>query len=305
MAPLHADLAGDRRITFKWLARISLSALHMPAIATDGVALSFDHTGAGVPVVCLHSSASSSAQWRRLAGELASRYHVLAVDLHGHGGTSAWPYTRPMRLADEVALLRPLLAALPSPIHLIGHSYGGAVAAKIALAIPERIQSLVLVEPVLLALLRTQGEHGAYVEASQIAQDCVSHVQAGRPAAAARNFVDYWCGVGEWGRLADHARVRVERAIPSVARQWEAIFADSTTLADYAGLRMPTLLLSGDHGPITARRVTELLAGVVPHAVHRVITGAGHMAPLTHAAPVNAAITAHLTGYHTGAFAAA
>ena len=277
----------------------------MPAIATDGVTLSFDHTGAGVPVLCLHSSASSSAQWRRLAGELASRYHVLAADLHGHGGTSAWPYTRPMRLADEVALLRPLLAALPSPIHLIGHSYGGAVAAKVALAMPERIRSLVLVEPVLLALLHTHGEHAAYVEASQIAQDCVSHVQAGRPAAAARNFVDYWCGVGEWGRLADHARVRVERAIPSVARQWEAIFADSTTLAEYAGLRMPTLLLTGDHGPIAARRVTELLAGVVPHAVHRVITGAGHMAPLTHAAPVNAAITTHLTGHHTGAFAAA
>ena len=305
MALLHAGLAGGRRTTFKCLARISLSAQHMPAIATDGVTLSFDHTGAGVPVVCLHSSASSSAQWRRLAGEMASRYHVLAADLHGHGGTSPWPYTRPMRLADEVELMRPLLAALSSPIHLIGHSYGGVVAAKIALAMPERVRSLVLVEPVLLALLGTQGEHAAYAEASHIAQDCVSQVRAGRPAAAARNFVDYWCGVGEWARMADHVRVRIERAIPSVARQWEAIFADTTPLADYARLRMPTLLLAGDHGPITARRVTELLAGVVPHAVHRVIVGAGHMAPVTHAAPVNAAITAHLAGPHSGASAAA
>jgi pimeloyl-ACP methyl ester carboxylesterase len=261
----------------------------MRAISTDGVTPSFVQTGAGAPVLCLHSSAGSSAQWRRLGTELSHRYHVLAPDLHGHGGTSAWPYTRPMRLADEVALVQPLLGALPSPVHLIGHSYGGAVALKMALAMPDRVRSLTLIEPVLFALLRRQGEHAAYIEISEVAEGCVSAVRAGRPAAAARLFVDYWNGPGAWARLPDHARVVVERASPSVARQWEAIFADPTPLTEYGGLGVPTLLLSGDRGPVPARRVTELLAGTLPDAVHAVIAGAGHMSPMTHAATVNAA----------------
>ena len=116
---------------------------------------------------------------------------------------------------------------------------------------PERIRSLVLVEPVLLALLRTQGEHAAYVEVSQIAQDCVS-AGPGRAAGGGGPATSWTTGAASAsGRAWPTTRgSRVERAIPSVARQWEAIFADPTPLAEYAGLRMPTLLLAGDHGPV-------------------------------------------------------
>ena len=277
----------------------------MTTIATDGTTLSFSHRGAGPSVLCLHSSAGSSAQWRRLGAELELRYHVLAPDFRGHGGTSPWTSSRPMRLADEAALLTPLVATLPSPLHLVGHSYGGAVALKMALAMPERFRSLTLIEPVLFALLRRQGEHEAYVEISEIAEGCVSAVQTGRPAAAARLFVDYWNGAGSWAHLPDHVRADVERAIPSVARQWEAIFADPTSLDDCRDLRVPTLLLGGDRGPAPARRVSQILAGALPEAIHAVIAGAGHMSPVTHPAAVNAAIAAHLARHPVEAFAAA
>jgi pimeloyl-ACP methyl ester carboxylesterase len=56
---------------------------------------------------------------------------------------------------------------------------------------------------------------------------------------------------------------------------------------------------------VPARRVTELLAGTLPDAVHAVIAGAGHMSPMTHAATVNAAIAAHLARHPAGVFAAA
>jgi pimeloyl-ACP methyl ester carboxylesterase len=277
----------------------------MPAIANDGTTLSFVHAGSGTPVLCLHSSAGSSAQWKRLGTQLEHRYRVLAADLHGHGGTSAWTYLRPMRLADEVALLKPLVSALPGPLHLIGHSYGGAVALKMALAMPERIRSLTLFEPVLFALLGRLGAHTAYAEVSQVAERCVSAVQDGRPAEAARAFVDYWSGTGAWARLPDHQRVSVERAMPSVSRQWDAIFADTLSLEDCARLHVPTLLLAGDSGPAPVRRVVELLAGALPSAIHGVIAGAGHMAPVTHAAAVNAAIAAHLSRHPVGAAVAA
>ena len=273
-------------------------------MTADGTTLSFAHTGSGVPVLCLHSSAVSSAQWKRLGTDLERRYHVLAPDLHGHGGTSAWTYLRPMRLADEIALLLPLVDAVPAPLHLVGHSYGGAIALKMALAMPERIRSLTLFEPVLFALLGRLGDHAAYAEISQIADGCVTAVQDGRPAEAARVFVDYWNGPGSWARLPDRQRVIIERAMPSVARQWDAIFSDTLSLEDCARLRVPTLLLAGDRGPTPVRRVVELLACALPTAIHGVIAGAGHMAPVTHPAAVNAAISAHLSRHPVGAVAA-
>ena len=87
-------------------------------------------SGAGVPLVCIHASASSSGQWRPLMDRLAGRFRTLAVDLYGSGKSPDWPADRPLTLADEVALLEPVFASVGDRFHLIGHSYGGAVALK-------------------------------------------------------------------------------------------------------------------------------------------------------------------------------
>jgi pimeloyl-ACP methyl ester carboxylesterase len=50
----------------------------------------FREVGTGPGVVCLHSNASSSAQWRSLMDSLAPTYHVLAPDLYGAGKSPDW-----------------------------------------------------------------------------------------------------------------------------------------------------------------------------------------------------------------------
>jgi len=65
---------------------------------------------------------------------LAGRYRVLAADLYGCGGSPVWPGQRPLSLIDEAALIEPILAAARDRFHLVGHSYGGAVALRAALA---------------------------------------------------------------------------------------------------------------------------------------------------------------------------
>ena len=66
--------------------------------------VSYREAGAGKAVVCLHASASSSAQWRPLMDRLGGRFRTLAADLYGSGRSPAWPGEQPMWLADEVAL---------------------------------------------------------------------------------------------------------------------------------------------------------------------------------------------------------
>ena len=59
----------------------------------------FRETGSGTSVVCLHSSASSSGQWRALMERLADRFRVIAVDLYGSGKTAAWPQDQMTRVS--------------------------------------------------------------------------------------------------------------------------------------------------------------------------------------------------------------
>ncbi|HZJ70326.1 MAG TPA: alpha/beta fold hydrolase, partial [Planctomycetota bacterium] len=109
--------------------------------------------GSGPGVVCLHSNASSSSQWRGLMELLAPRFRVLAPDSYGAGKSPEWPSDREIRLADEVELIEPVLRDAGSPLTLVGHSYGAAVALRAALDRPERVRALVLYEPTLFALI--------------------------------------------------------------------------------------------------------------------------------------------------------
>lgn len=113
----------------------------------------FREAGTGPGVVCLHSNASTSGQWRGLMDQLAPKFHVLAPDSYGAGKSPAWPTEKPVRLRDEAALLEAVFARAADPFALIGHSYGAAVALIAALAQPHRVRALALYEPTLFSLV--------------------------------------------------------------------------------------------------------------------------------------------------------
>ncbi|HPC11709.1 MAG TPA: alpha/beta fold hydrolase, partial [candidate division Zixibacteria bacterium] len=110
--------------------------------------------GEGATILCLHASTSSSKQWQPLAERMAARYRVVAADLYGYGQSPEWHGERPLTLDDEISLIADEIAAADEPVHLVGHSYGGAVAARVAVAYPDRVASLTLYEPVMFGLLR-------------------------------------------------------------------------------------------------------------------------------------------------------
>lgn len=117
----------------------------------------FREVGTGPGVVCLHSNASSSAQWRSLMDSLATTHHVLAPDLYGAGKSPDWHSDRVITLADEAALIEPVLQRASSPFILVGHSHGAALALRIAVENPGRVRALALYEPTLFSLIEADG----------------------------------------------------------------------------------------------------------------------------------------------------
>lgn len=100
------------------------------------------------PLVLLHGMSSSADSFRELQVALSSRYRTLAPDIPGFGESeNTAPYTFPQLLE----WLSAFLSALDTgPVHLIGHSFGGALAVSQALAAPERARTLILLAPSVL-----------------------------------------------------------------------------------------------------------------------------------------------------------
>lgn len=238
--------------------------------------------GAGPGVVCLHCSASSSGQWRPLMDALADRFHVIAPDLYGCGRSPAWPEERPMWLDDQLELLAPVFERAGERFHLVGHSYGGAIALKAALRYGTRVRSLVLYEPVLFSvLLRHAPESDAAREIVSLRDDAIELLDRGRVEAAARRFMDYWMGEGAWAATPQVRRPALAASMRAVRPEWHSAFNEPAPLEALRAISAPTLLLTGAASTAAARAVARLVACVLPQVEVQELAGAAHMAPVS------------------------
>jgi pimeloyl-ACP methyl ester carboxylesterase len=251
----------------------------------------FREAGAGPGVVCLHSNASSSGQWRALMERLAPKFHVLAADSYGAGRSPAWPAGRAVRLRDEVALLEPVFARAGEPFALVGHSYGGAIALVAALHRPERVRALAVYEPTLFGLV--DAESPAPNDADGIRNAVAAAgaaLDAGDPDLAAECFIDFWMGEGSWARTPEARRGPIADSVVNIRGWKDALFGEPAPLRAFAALRVPVLYMTGKDSPRSSLGVARLLTNTLPQAEVIEFKGLGHMGPVTHAEVVNDAV---------------
>ena len=116
----------------------------------DGIALEYEESGAGEPVVCIHGAFVADA-FRPLLAErsLASRYRLIAYHRRGYAGSSGAEGT--VSLAQHAQDCRRLLSYLRvEPAHVVGHSFGGLIGIQLALDAPDLVHTLSLLEPALM-----------------------------------------------------------------------------------------------------------------------------------------------------------
>ena len=261
---------------------MTLSATFTPAADMSVRPQGYVTAGDGNPVLMLHSSLASKSQWAGLAGRLAARYRTIAVDLCGYGDNVLPGNRTTFALDDEVRRVAALLDRLVPPqvpLHVVGHSYGGAVAMRLAQLNRARVASVALYEPVAFAVL----DAAERADVERLAEHVARHVEEGRIFDAARAFVDFWSGDGSFARLRLPAQAKMAARIAKVPLDFRAACGGPL---DAGAIGAPTLLLGGTRSPAVAQRIVATLTRTLP----RVRTGwldAGHMGPLTHAGAVD------------------
>ncbi len=267
----------------------------MPTLKAVGRVIHYSEPGAGPAVLLVHSGGYTGTQWRGLVEALRSCYRLLSIDLQGCAGTTPWAEPPHMTLADEARLVRDLARACEAPVHLVGHSYGGAVALRAALEAPAPYASLVLMEPIPFNLLREAGEAALHKELLTELEAFVGTAQSGDPGRAMGRFVEYWnAKPGMWPGLPDPVRAELTGRVPAMLHQCMALKYDSTSLTDCARVGLPAVLMSGSKTIAPMQALSDLVAARIPRCHHVTLPGLRHMAPATHPQPVAEALGAVL-----------
>jgi pimeloyl-ACP methyl ester carboxylesterase len=140
--------AGERLTPFRTeLARDGT----LRELEVDGRRYCMAELGQGPPLLLLHGLGGSLYDWRHLLRPLAQDHRVIALDLLG-AGESEIPETEDYSVAAQARRVKGLLDRLGIPqASLMGNSYGGGIALRVAQDWPERVDRLVLINSICYA----------------------------------------------------------------------------------------------------------------------------------------------------------
>jgi pimeloyl-ACP methyl ester carboxylesterase len=282
-------------------ARIETGRVTLPG---RGVAIEYEWHGArerrgARPFVLVHGFTGSRDDWFEHLPALGALGPTLALDQRGHGGSTNLgdpaAYSLEHLVDDLAALLTELGVA---SCDLLGHSMGGGVAMQFALAHPERVHSLVLMDTSARALrlddegvfekvavfLRNAGAQGlSAVLRRRAAGD--AQVPASARAAEARMGSDRY-----WQRIEAKHRALDPAALIGLGR---ALVSAPSVIERLGAIRCPTLVIVGaEDAPF--RRTSEEMAAAIPGARLVVVPDAAHSPQIENPEVWFDAIRAHL-----------
>ena len=247
--------------------------------------------GAANPLlVLLPSLGTATTLWDGVVAALradprTAGLRILRVDLPGHGASPAVP--GPVSIPELAeAVLAVVEEAGGGGFHVAGVSLGGAIALELAVAHPERVQSLVM------------SCSGARIGTPQGWADRAGQVRASGTASLVTASAGRWFAPGFLDRDAGGPGARTLTALVDVDDDSYACcaeaLADFDRTADLATLAVPTLAISGEHDAVTTPASMQDLADDIPGARHIALDGASHLAVLEEPATVAELIAEHV-----------
>lgn len=242
-----------------------------------GVSTALLESGEGPPVVLLHGQGGWSGMWLPVIGDLRTTHRVIAPDLPGLGG-SELP-DGPPDAARVLAWLDALVRhTCPAPPALVGASLGASIAARFAIAHPDRVSRLVLVDAgslgrfrpapgVMLALVRFLARPSERTQEGFLRQVAVD------PGRVRAMMGERW----EASQAYNLDRARTPSVRAANRRMLRELGTKAIPSGELARIAVPTTLIWGRQDRVMRLRIAEAASARYGWPLH-VIEDAGHFA---------------------------
>ena len=260
-------------------AEVDRFSASLKIAAVNGVELHYFQSGSGVPVVLIHGGLGDYREWSAQIEPFSQHYRVLDYSRRYN-----YPNDNPERpnhsaIVEAMDLVALLDALKLERVHLVGYSYGALTALFFATQHPERLRSLTLAEPAIMKWLPEipggQAELDKFMRTMW--RPAGEACRKEQPETALRIACDYFAGKDSYDRFPPEAR----RMLMSNIREWKAltISQEPFPMLDrelVRGLKVPTLLITGEKTLTPLRMIIEELSRVLPAAERVTIPGATH-----------------------------
>jgi pimeloyl-ACP methyl ester carboxylesterase len=228
-------------------------------------------SGSGPALLMLHGIGGSADSFAPQFDELSSSLRLLAWDAPGYGRSE--DPGRPFDLDDYADAAADVIRDRcgDTGAHVLGMSWGGVIATRLALRHPGLVRSLVLGSS-------TVGSGAGRDTADRMRSRAATLDREGAEAFAAERAPRLLSGNADDELVANATAIMAASIrLPGYGYAADSMAATDHT-ADLPKIDIPTLVLSGDEDTVTGIPASQVLAGGIPGAVFVTVRGAGHLA---------------------------
>lgn len=276
------NLASDYYRYDLYRMAISFEASHAnfteKEISLDGKSFSYlenNREGKQGTILMLHGFSATKENWLRFSTPLADNYHLIALDLMGHGNSYA-DLNQSYSVENQVEFVRQFTNKLSiQKLHLVGNSMGGAISSLYAANFPDSVESITLISPAgvhdipsLMDELLDQGVNPLIAKTTAEFEDVMAFVMEDQPYIPTAI-----------------TKVEAEKAAKRIAIN-EKIFKDirgdmhKGLDARFKDIKAPTLIIWGKQDRVINVKNIDKYARLIPDAEKLILEDVGHLAML-------------------------
>lgn len=259
-------------------------------LTTNGYPMAYVERGAGPTIILVHGSLNDYRYWTPQLDTLSSRFRVVSVSLR-HYYPERWSGEGNFGLEQHAADVAVLIEKLNTgPVYLVGWSRGGQVVVRTALARPDLVRKLLLMDPALTELAPPLKPASGEAVVVARAKATEVYFRKGDIAGGLEYFFDDVNGKGAWKRLTEVQRqLRIENAWTVVGQAADGK-ARPVSCDDIGKIKVPILLMTGDKSPPHFRPILDAYQRCQSTAARITIPNAAHQMSQMNPAAVNAAL---------------
>jgi pimeloyl-ACP methyl ester carboxylesterase len=255
--------------------------------------IDYDESGQGPTIVLVPGSCSTGAAWRPIVSQWQSRFRCVTTSLLGYGGTAERRTLVDSDIRHEAEILGSVVRRAASPVHLVGHSFGGLSALAVAIRNTVPLLSLAILEAPAPEMLRQMEEYAQYRSFREMTDIYFSLFQAG-DRNAIQQMIDFYGGAGTFAGWPQRVRDYAIETTPTNILDWASAYGFQLRRPSLVKIDIPTLVLWGESSHPAVRRTNQLLAQCTK-ARAVTIDGAAHFMISTHPEEVARILAQHVS----------